>query len=58
VSDRLQAGYGSESLRYAMACVSILYTVAALCYLRAARLLRVEARVPQTEPKAGGRCGT
>lgn len=47
VSDRLQAGYGSESLRYAMACVSILYTVAALCYLRAARLLRAEACLPE-----------
>jgi hypothetical protein len=41
LSDGLRAGFGAESLRYAMACISVMYTVAAVCYLRAARTLNV-----------------
>lgn len=39
LSDGLRAGSGANSLRYAMACISVMYTVAAVCYLRAARTL-------------------
>lgn len=53
LSDRLSAGFGAESLRYAMACVAVLYTVAALCYLRAAHSLHSEARFAAAGPTAG-----